>query len=104
MNTNKTLSIVKSNQVVTIKADKTHDDEMSEAVNKLLEELGNSSRAIPFLAVFPSDGSSPIVISGPVFQGDVTKALKEAGPSRRPSATAAKNLVTPTVPERQAKR
>ena len=102
MNTNKTLSIVKSNHVATIKADKTHDDEMSDAVNQLLDELGNPSRAIPFIAVFPGDGGSPIVISGPVLQGTVTRALQEAGPSR--SVAAAKNSSTPPVSERQAKR
>ena len=102
MNTNKTLSIVKSHQVVTIKADKTHDDEMGEAVDQLLEELGNSSRAIPFIAVFPGDGSSPIVISGPVLQGTVTRALQEAGPSRGASTVTRDGA--PAATNRQAKR
>ena len=85
MNTRKTSALVSKNGVVTIQADKTH---AAPEVDKFLEELGNKAKAIPFIAVFPGNGSKPILLDGIVTQKTVLDALKQAGPSQEEKATA----------------
>lgn len=82
LNTNQTLGVVVENHVAVIKADKTEDDETSDAINQLLVDLGHPDLSIPFLVIFPGDGSKPIAFSGPVTPSMVAKALKSAGPSK----------------------
>ena len=82
LNTKKTLALIESQQVVVVKADKTHDGETSEAIDKLLEDLGHRSLSIPFLVIFPGNGDRPIAFSGPVTQRMVLDAIRRAGPSR----------------------
>lgn len=82
LNTKKTLALIESQQVVVVKADKTHDDDTSEAIDQLLSDLGHRSLSIPFLVIFPGDGKRPIAFSGPVTQRMVLDAIRRAGPSR----------------------
>lgn len=78
LNTKTTLAIIKKHDIVAIKADKTHDDAMGEAVNQLLIDLGHTSTSIPFLVVFPGNGDPPIAFSGPVTQRMVSDALEKS--------------------------
>ncbi len=82
LNTRKTLSLVESQKVVVVKADKTQGDATSDAIDQLLIDLGHTSTSIPFLVIFPGDGSRPLAFSGPVTQRMVSQALHRAGPSR----------------------
>ena len=82
LNTKKTLALVESQQVVVVKADKTHDNATSESIDQLLEDLGHRSLSIPFLVIFPGNGTRPIAFSGPVTQRMVLDAIRRAGPSR----------------------
>ncbi|NLX56084.1 MAG: hypothetical protein GXY58_13310 [Planctomycetaceae bacterium] len=61
---------------VALKADKTHADP---EIDKLLVELGNAGRVIPFYAVFPAGGGEPITLGGLVSQRQVLDALEQAG-------------------------
>ncbi|MBC8873062.1 MAG: hypothetical protein H8E44_26820 [Planctomycetes bacterium] len=79
MNTSKTMTLVRGNKVVTLKADKTGD---APEADQLLVELGNKAKAIPFYAVYPAGVERPIVLQGLVTQQQVLDALKRAGPSR----------------------
>ena len=72
--------MVKANRVVTLKADKTGN---APEVDHLLMELGNSNKAIPFLAIYPADGSRPITLEGPITPWQVFSALSKAGASKR---------------------
>ncbi len=82
LNTAKTFSLVKSQNVVVVKADKTRDDETSEAIDQLLLDLGHKSMSIPFLVIFPGDGGKPIAFSGPITQRMIADAIRRAGPSK----------------------
>jgi thiol:disulfide interchange protein len=70
---------VVENRAVAMKADKTRDNP---EIDRLLVELGNVGRGIPFYAVFPGRGGDPITFDGPITQNQVLNALKKAGPSR----------------------
>jgi len=71
---------VKQLNIVALKADKT---EHNSEIDKLLIELGNPSKNIPFYAVFPGDGGDPIVYGeGILTKGKVIEMLEQAGPSR----------------------
>jgi len=96
LNTKPVKDYVDDNNVVSFKADKTVS---SPHIDKALEELGNKDKAIPMLAIFPSDGGSPILLRGPVTQKIVLEALEKAGanggepnsaePVEEPAATTA---------------
>jgi hypothetical protein len=80
------LEWVQKNGVVPLKADKSGD---APDVDALLVELGNIGKGIPFYAIFPGDGRSPILFDGFLTQNQVIEKLKEAGPSKpRAEATA----------------
>ena len=81
-NTRKTLALVEANEVAVIKADKTHADEMGEAVDQFMRDLGHASVSIPFLVIFPGNGEPPMAFDGPVTQGKITAALQKAGRSQ----------------------
>ena len=81
-NTLQTLEVVKNNSVVVVKADMTHDDELTDEINQFLVDLGHSDKSIPYMVIFPANGSAPVAFSGPVARSTVVKALKDAGPSR----------------------
>ena len=85
MNTLTTLAIVKTNGVKTLKADKTNK---SSEIDQLLVELGNSTTAIPFYAIYPANGSDPITLKGPITPWQIFRALQKAGPSNPIQATA----------------
>ena len=82
MNVKQVKQWVEENHVVPIKADKTRRP--SPEVDKLLVELGNAAKAIPFCAVYPADGSEPIILRGPISKQQVLDSLKQAGPSKKP--------------------
>jgi thiol:disulfide interchange protein DsbD len=87
LSTKKTQDLIEKNNVVFLVADLTTDHPEAQ---DLLKRLNNDGKAIPCLAIFPADNpNQPIVLNGPVTQGDVTKALEQAGPSNvEASATA----------------
>ncbi|MFV1966672.1 MAG: hypothetical protein ACC628_14710, partial [Pirellulaceae bacterium] len=80
LNTHKTKETVLENGVVTLKADKTHRNQ-AEDVNKLLVQLGNYGKTIPYVAIYPAGKSEPIVLDGLITQDQLIAALEEAGPS-----------------------
>ena len=78
MNRSRTKKLVEENSVITLKADATGP---SPEMDALLKELGNAAGSLPFYAVYPSDGSQPIVFSGPITQSYILDVLTQAGPS-----------------------
>lgn len=85
MNTRETKKLVQANGIIVMKADKTQP---SPEIDKLLVELGNEAKAIPFYAIFPAGGGDPIVLDGLITPGQLHDALRRAGPSRGARATA----------------
>ena len=67
---------VRQLEAVTLKADKT---QASPEIDKLLVELGNAGRVIPFYAVYPGRGGDPITFGGLISQQQVLDALEQAG-------------------------
>jgi suppressor for copper-sensitivity B len=67
---------VRQLNVVTLKADKT---QASPEIDKLLVELGNAGRVIPFYAIYPGRGGNPITFGGLISQQQVLDALDQAG-------------------------
>lgn len=84
MNTKTTRELVNKLKVKPLIADMTRD--FPEA-NELLSELGNTEKAIPYLAIYPGDGRDPIILEGPILQGQIVDALNQAGPSRSQDQT-----------------
>lgn len=84
MNTLTTKHYVLDNNIVTLKADKTHRSKSGE-INELLVELGNYGKTLPFYAIYPADGSDPIIFEGPITQSKVLAEFERAGPSQRPN-------------------
>jgi thiol:disulfide interchange protein len=78
LNTSKTKRLVQANGVKTLKADKTGP---APEIDDLLVKLGNKAKAIPYVAVYPPDGSQPILLEGFITQQQVLDALQRAGPS-----------------------
>jgi hypothetical protein len=81
LNTRKTKQLVLDNDVVTLKADKTHRNQ-AEDVNELLVQLGNYGKTIPYLAIYPAGKAEPIVLDGLITQDQLLDALQRAGPSQ----------------------
>jgi thiol:disulfide interchange protein len=67
---------VRQLEAVTLKADKT---QASPEIDKLLVELGNAGRVIPFYAIYPGRGGDPITFGGLISQQQVLDALEQAG-------------------------
>ena len=82
LNRFKTSELVKRNGVIALKADKSQGAPHVHEVDRLLEELGNSGKAIPFYAIYPGDGGKPILFDGLISQQQVLDALEKAGPSK----------------------
>ena len=78
LNTDKVAKLIKENDIIAIRADKTHENP---EIDKLLAELGNPGAGIPFLAFFPADGGDPITLDGPVTEQMVLDALRQASSS-----------------------
>ena len=78
MNRSRTKQLVEANGVVTLKADSSRP---SSEIDTLLEDLGNAAGTLPFYAVYPADGTDPIVFGGPITQGYILEILVGAGPS-----------------------
>jgi suppressor for copper-sensitivity B len=87
LSTKTTKELIKKNNVVFLVADITTDHPEAQ---DLLKRLGNDGKTIPCLAIFPADHpNQPIVLNGPVTQGQVSKALEQAGPSNIDGGTTA---------------
>ena len=56
-------------------ADKTRK---SPEIDKLMVELGNAARAVPFYAIYPRSGGSAITLLGPITQQQLLDALENA--------------------------
>lgn len=80
-----TLAVVKANGVKTLKADKTNS---SPEIDQLLVELGNTTTAIPYYAVYPADGGAPIIMEGPITPWQVIGALRAGGQSQSKNVSA----------------
>ena len=80
LNTHQTKQVVLDNNVVTLRADKTHRRKADE-VNKLLVKLGNYGKTIPFIAIYAPSAADPILLDGLVSRDQVINALKQAGTS-----------------------
>ena len=84
MNIRSTKRFFEENNVVAVKADK---DKMP-GVNDLLKELGNTSTAIPYYAIFSPGLDEPIHFGGNVLTAgqveDVVQEALDAAASVRP--------------------
>ena len=80
MNRRKVKRRVEQLGVITLKADKTQSNP---EIDKLLVELGNKGRVIPFYAVYPGGGGDPITFGGFISQQRVLDALEQAGGRRQ---------------------
>ena len=69
---------VKQLGVVTLKADKT---QKNPEIDKLMVELGNKGRVIPFYAIYPKNGGEPITLDGLITQQQILDALEKASGS-----------------------
>jgi len=83
LNRSGTAALVDELGVIALRADKTRD---APEVDELLVELGNPGLGIPYVAIFPGDGSEPITIDGVITQAKIMELLKQAGPSRNVAA------------------
>ena len=81
MNTQKTKKMVLNNDIVTLKADKTHRNR-AKHVNDLLVQLGNYGKTIPYLAIYPAGMTEPIVLDGLITQDQLLNALRKAESGR----------------------
>jgi thiol:disulfide interchange protein len=77
LNTQQTKRVILDNEIITLKADKTHRRK-AESVNDLLVALGNYGKTIPFLAIYPAGREEPITLDGLITQDQVIRALNEA--------------------------
>lgn len=83
MNTMKTKKYLDENNVVPMKADMTR---RVPAIEQLLEELGHPTKAIPYIAIFPGDGSPPITYAGILTQAKILELLADAAKNEDGSA------------------
>ena len=83
----RTKKYLDENNVVPMKADMTRK---SPAIEQMLEELGHKTKAIPYIAIFPGDGSPPITYAGILTQAKILELLDSAGKSEGGNA-ASKN-------------
>jgi thiol:disulfide interchange protein len=77
LNTHRTKEVVLDNNIVTLKADKTHRRK-ADQVNELLVQLGNYAKTIPFIAIYAPGAPEPILLDGLVSQEQVINALEQA--------------------------
>jgi thiol:disulfide interchange protein DsbD len=92
LSSKKTKELIQQNNIVFLVADIT--SQHPEAEN-LLERLGNLKHTIPYVAIFPADNpNQPIVLDGLLTQGQLNRALEQAGPSKIDDTTTAMRDVT----------
>jgi thiol:disulfide interchange protein len=89
-----TEKVIEENNIVFLVADITNGHPEAE---DLLLRLGNKQRTIPYVAIFPADNpNEPIVLDGLLTQGQLNKALEQAGPSKiEGAATAMREVSAP---------
>jgi thiol:disulfide interchange protein len=82
--TQKVAQIIEANHVVPLLADLTQE---SAEIQQMLKSLG--SKSIPVLAIFPAgQPNRPIVLRDLITQGQLIKALEQAGPSQETPSVA----------------
>jgi len=84
LNTITTSIFVDQNDVKTLKADKTGE---SPEIDRLLVELGNTAKSIPFYAVYHPDQDEAIAFGGLVGKSQVMNALRGNSPEETAWAT-----------------
>jgi len=95
LNIRSTKRFFEENNIVALKADKN----VSPEVNELLKELGNSSTAIPYYAVYSPGLKEPIHFGGNFLTGGaVQEVLQKALGETEETAKSIVNPV-PSVPE-----
>lgn len=76
MNTTETRQYLSANEIHFLVADYT---DYSPEIKQLMQELGNEAAAIPFYAIFPSQGGPPKTFTGfPLTQGKLIEHLDQA--------------------------
>ncbi len=70
-----TKKFMQGHGIVGLKADKS---DPAPDVDSLLIELGQTSKGIPFYAIFPAGGGEPILMEGVLTQGRLLAALEKA--------------------------
>ena len=74
-----TLEIVNQYGIKTIKADNTH---YLPEIGKLLDELGDEGRQLPYYAIYPAGSDVPLIIKHKLITTDeIIAALKKAATS-----------------------
>lgn len=76
LNTKSTKKFFEEHGIIAMKADKTQPNP---AIDKILLELGNNSKGIPYYAIFPGDGSDPVAWDGLLNEGLVRNKFELAG-------------------------
>jgi thiol:disulfide interchange protein len=83
INTDATKQVVESNGVVPLLADMTNDNEILDAK---LREVGGD--AIPYLVIYPANRPGEVIaLPDVISQGQLAKALQDAGPSKTVAAS-----------------
>lgn len=80
MKTKLTEEFLADNGIYSLVADLSEEEstQFSEAT-QLLKQLGNTSQAIPFYAIYPAGDGKPVVFSDvPLTQGNVLEKLRAA--------------------------
>ncbi len=65
------------NEIIAMQANKSTNK--IEEINRLLVELGNAGKGIPFYAIFPGNGDTPITFDGLISTEGVIERYKNAG-------------------------
>ena len=94
LNTEKVQQLLRSNGVVSLKADWTNADP---EVTKMLKQLGSAQ--VPVIAIYPAGKpQAPLKLIGGYTQQSLLEALQQAGPSRK--AAGGQGQRSPTVVRR----
>lgn len=91
LNIAETKALFAEHKIVAMKADKTVK---SPEIDRILEELGNTGKAIPFYAVFVPGSDKPVVFDGLISHDTVRAKLAEAGLPIDGAAAAAARVST----------
>jgi hypothetical protein len=76
LNVRRTKRLFEEHDVIALKADK---DDKAQGVDELLRELGNTSTAIPYYAIFSPNLDKPIHFGGELLTtGRVREVIEEA--------------------------
>lgn len=90
MNVKKTHEYFESKGIIAIRADKGITKTAGQ-IDKLLEKLGNRTRAIPFYAIYPPGGGEPEVLEGLIRSKTVIDVFEKLESSEGPERSASAN-------------